>query len=69
MCFRSAQDDVMLELHVDDTHGEVPEGMLTELAFYVPSGNEDLSPRCREASRREATRRPRPRCEIWLRQR
>jgi structure-specific recognition protein 1 len=42
MCFRSAQDDVMLELHVDDTHGEVPEDMLTELAFYVPPGHEEF---------------------------
>lgn len=32
----------MLELHVDDTGGEVAEDMLTELAFYVPPGNEDF---------------------------
>eukprot|EP00198_Chlamydomonas_reinhardtii_P000242 XP_001689577.1 high mobility group protein [Chlamydomonas reinhardtii] len=36
------KDDVMLELHVDDTGGEVAEDMLTELAFYVPPGNEDF---------------------------
>ena len=45
----SAQDDVMLELHGDDTHGEVPEDMLTELAFYVPPGNEDFPARGDEA--------------------
>lgn len=32
----------MLELHVDDTVGEVAEDHLTELAFYVPPGNEDF---------------------------
>ncbi len=36
------QDDVMLELHADDMVGEVAEDMLTELAFYVPPGNEDF---------------------------
>ncbi|KXZ45334.1 hypothetical protein GPECTOR_56g431 [Gonium pectorale] len=36
------KDDVMLELHVDDTGAEVAEDMLTELAFYVPPGNEEF---------------------------
>ncbi|PNW88436.1 hypothetical protein CHLRE_01g029450v5 [Chlamydomonas reinhardtii] len=39
---QQTKDDVMLELHVDDTGGEVAEDMLTELAFYVPPGNEDF---------------------------
>ncbi|GFR39904.1 hypothetical protein Agub_g409 [Astrephomene gubernaculifera] len=39
---QQTKDDVMLELHVDDTGGEVAEDMLTELAFYVPPGNEEF---------------------------
>ncbi|GLC39441.1 hypothetical protein PLESTB_001348900 [Pleodorina starrii] len=39
------KDDVMLELHVDDTGGEVAEDMLQELAFYVPPGNEEFPAR------------------------
>ncbi len=39
---RAPQDDVMLELHVEDMHGEVPEDMLSELAFFVPPGNQDF---------------------------
>ncbi|KAG2487533.1 hypothetical protein HYH03_013813 [Edaphochlamys debaryana] len=36
------KDDVMLELHVDDTGAEMPEDMLTELAFFVPPTNEEF---------------------------
>ncbi|GIL87416.1 hypothetical protein Vretifemale_15530 [Volvox reticuliferus] len=43
------KDDVMLELHVDDTGGEVAEDMLQELAFYVPPGNEEFPARGEDA--------------------
>lgn len=36
------KDDVMLELHVDDTGGELAEDMLTEIGFYVPPSNQEF---------------------------
>lgn len=38
----SAKDDVMLELHTDDTAAGDKEDVLTEIAFYVPPGNTDF---------------------------
>ncbi|GIL44113.1 hypothetical protein Vafri_1648 [Volvox africanus] len=42
---QQTKDDVMLELHVDDTGVEVAEDMLQELAFYVPPGNDEFPAR------------------------
>jgi hypothetical protein len=38
---QQVKDDLMLEFHVDDTAADEREDALTEMAFHVPSGNEN----------------------------
>lgn len=37
-----AKDDVMMELHVDDTAADDRQDVLTEIAFHVPASNQDF---------------------------